>query len=383
MKITRILIFAGYYLPGYKAGGPIRSLENMVSHLGSNFDFWIITSDRDLGDDSPYPNITLDKWQNVGKAKVFYAERSTYSFAKQIQLVHDCAPDFLYFNSFFDSVFTIKPLLLWRLRFFSKNLLPILAPRGEFATGALAIKPLKKNVYLFVAKLIGLCNGITWQTSSLHEAQDLKKWTGENVDIRIASNLPGIIDHIPYEFKTRATDTLKVVCVARIARNKNILESIKILREVQCKIEFHLYGPIEDLQYWHECEVLIRTMPPQVKVFSHGQIEHNEISETLKKYDLFFLPTAGENFGHAIFEAFRAGIPALISNRTPWRDLEKNGIGWDVALENETRFREILEECAVMSNEQYQKIQNNIHAFINNYCNDEKVIAANKALFIK
>ena len=35
----------------------------------------------------------------------------------------------------------------------------------------------------------------------------------------------------------------------------------------------------------------------------------------------FLLPTGGENFGHAIFEALSCGVPALISDRTPWRDL--------------------------------------------------------------
>ena len=44
-----ILSFAGHYLPGYKAGGPIRSIANMVDQLGDEFDFRIVAGDRDLG----------------------------------------------------------------------------------------------------------------------------------------------------------------------------------------------------------------------------------------------------------------------------------------------------------------------------------------------
>ncbi len=51
-RIT-ILAFIGHYLPGYKAGGPIRTLENMVDALGDEFEFRIVTSDRDLGDGDP------------------------------------------------------------------------------------------------------------------------------------------------------------------------------------------------------------------------------------------------------------------------------------------------------------------------------------------
>lgn len=34
-----ILSFASYYLPGYKAGGPIRTLENLVENFSDEFDF--------------------------------------------------------------------------------------------------------------------------------------------------------------------------------------------------------------------------------------------------------------------------------------------------------------------------------------------------------
>ncbi len=52
-----ILCFVSYYLPGFKSGGPLRTIANMVDHLAPDFDFWIVTRDRDLGDAHGYENI--------------------------------------------------------------------------------------------------------------------------------------------------------------------------------------------------------------------------------------------------------------------------------------------------------------------------------------
>ena len=45
-------------------------------------------------------------------------------------------------------------------------------------------------------------------------------------------------------------------------------------------------------------------------------------SKRIARSDVFLLPTGGENFGHAIFEALSCGVPVLISDQTPWRGLE-------------------------------------------------------------
>src|SRR5271165_7102295 len=46
----RVLVCSARYLPGYKSGGPIRSVANMISHLSPYFDFYVLTNDRDATD---------------------------------------------------------------------------------------------------------------------------------------------------------------------------------------------------------------------------------------------------------------------------------------------------------------------------------------------
>ena len=48
--------------------------------------------------------------------------------------------------------------------------------------------------------------------------------------------------------------------------------------------------------------------------------------EKEKKYfgnnDFLILPTKGENFGHVIAESLSASLPVIISQNTPWRNLQ-------------------------------------------------------------
>jgi glycosyltransferase involved in cell wall biosynthesis len=72
------------------------------------------------------------------------------------------------------------------------------------------------------------------------------------------------------------------------------------------------------------------------------------VPATLAGYDLFLLPTRGENFGHAIFDALEVGLPVLLSDQTPWRDLERIGAGWSLPLANPDRFAATIDDFATL-----------------------------------
>jgi glycosyltransferase involved in cell wall biosynthesis len=45
---------------------------------------------------------------------------------------------------------------------------------------------------------------------------------------------------------------------------------------------------------------------------------------------LFLLPSHGENFGLSIAEALASGVPAIVTDTTPWSGLNSTGAGWCV-----------------------------------------------------
>src|SRR5690625_7713959 len=139
----KILILTDYYLPGVKGGGPIQSIRNMVDNLADEFDFYILTSDRDFGDNRSYNNIKTDVWLQVGKAKVYYTDKSKLSFRKLDNILNKFAYDIIYLNSFFSYKFSIMAILFKRVNRISAKI--VLAPRGEFSPGALGLKSNKKK----------------------------------------------------------------------------------------------------------------------------------------------------------------------------------------------------------------------------------------------
>lgn len=77
MNKPTILIFTLFYYPGYKAGGPIKSIHQITNSLSDKFEFRIITSDRDAGDTHAYKNVTINKWINFEKIQIFYYNKAT------------------------------------------------------------------------------------------------------------------------------------------------------------------------------------------------------------------------------------------------------------------------------------------------------------------
>ena len=62
MDTLNVLVFVDWYKPGYRGGGPVRSMINMVDHLGDQCHFHIVTADTDYTNTQPYPGIVPDQW---------------------------------------------------------------------------------------------------------------------------------------------------------------------------------------------------------------------------------------------------------------------------------------------------------------------------------
>lgn len=357
--MKKILIVIDYYLPGYKAGGPIRSIVNMVEQLGDEFQFNILTSDRDLGNPQPYSNIQSGSWYPVGKAQVLYLTLSQKHLWKWCQLLNQLDYDLLYLNSYFSRL-SIQTLWLRKLRQLPRRPL-VLAPRGEFSPGALALKAYKKQPYRLLSRLLSLEQGLVWHASTPYERDDIQKATIKQVAIVTAKPVVyGVCDltasvasDVPA--RTKTAGKLRVVFVSRISRKKNLDTALRLLQGVRGQVTFDIYGPLEDPKYWRECEALIAGLPAEVQVQYRDAIVPAQVSQVFATAHLFLFPTRGENFGHVIAEALAAGCPVLLSDQTPWQSLEEKGIGWDIPLAEPERFQAVLNHCVAMEPGEFEQ----------------------------
>lgn len=346
MTRLTVLTFVAHYLPGFRWGGPVRTIANMVEHLADEVDFRIVTADRDVGDTVPYPEVAVNAWNRVGEARVFYAppgRRSTQAFAR---LMEETPHDVLYLNSFFHPVFTIRPLLARRL-----GLVPrrpcVIAPRGEFSPGALSLKGWKKRPYIVLSRLLSLYDDVRWQASSEREAEDIRRSFGAPAaSITVAPNLPP--PAVSYRERRGPRDagaSLRVCFLSRIAPKKNLDFALRVLARVSVPVEFDIYGPVSHEAYWQRCRALMRDLPAHVKVVYHGEVSPETVMDVFAAHDLFLFPTRGENFGHVILEALSAGTPVLTSDQTPWTAQASEGC-MALPLERERSFTDIIEDLA-------------------------------------
>ncbi len=377
----KIVVLVDWYLPGYKAGGPIQSVSNIVGHLKDEFEFCIITSDTDLHADEPYSTIRADEWNSrTDGSKVYYFSSANRSYRNLRKLMLEEQADVFYLNSLFSIFFTIYPL---RIR--NKNLPArrfVLAPRGMLGQGALNIKPLKKKLFLFVARLMNLYKGIRWHASSELEAIEIKKVFGSQAIVQTALNLtaPRIINFIP---RKKTVGELRIVFISRIAYKKNLEGTLKILATLpsSCKINFDIFGPIEDPEYWSRCEEIIQQMPSHVSVKYGGSIVNDKVVSTLNNYHLSILLTFNENFGHSIVESLVAGCIVLLSDQTPWKNLATQKIGWDIPLSNEAEIKAALIETCLMDQNNFDQWSKSAQEYAKGIIHNPIAIEQNRLLF--
>jgi glycosyltransferase involved in cell wall biosynthesis len=382
--LLRILIILPHYLPGYKAGGPIRSIANVVSWLGTEFDFKVITTDRDLDDANPYSGIEVNCWQTVQDAKVLYLSPDKLGMYNWRRLLAENDYDLLYLNSFFSKL-TSRILTLRRLGYLPRKPV-LLAPRGEFSAGALGLKSNKKRLYIWLMKQLGFYQDIYWQASSAFEKTDVLRVMGKVIQeqsrIKIAPNLAPKELAVSSERPKKETGYLKALFLSRITPKKNLNYAIEQMARIKKQILFDIYGPIEDGAYWHSCRQLIERTPDNVKVRYCGEVQPDQIGEIFSQYHLFIFPTLGENFGHVILESLRAGCPILTSERTPWQDLAEEKAGHVVPLADSNTFLSVLDNFIEMNMEQFQMWSEGARILGQKRACDPTVIEANRRMFL-
>lgn len=373
MKPT-ILVTLGHYLPGFKSGGPLRSIVNLVEYLGDDFAFRILTRDRDLGDAAPYRNVPIDRWHRIGRAEVFHASPKNLSATAVSRLIAETPHDLLYINSLLAPPCGLYPLLARRTGRLPRRPL-VVAPRGIFSAGALSLKSRKKRSFFVLTRVAGLYRDALWHASSEFERADVHRVMGKEASVSVASDLPlAPRAGVP---AARTGAAFELVFLARIAPMKNLHFALEALAHVRQPVRFSILGPEQDHAYWHRCREAIAALPGNVEVVRGGPVPPEEVPEILAAHDLMILPSLGENFGHSIAEALAVGTPVLISDRTPWRDLARHGLGCELPLDNPRRFAEEIDARATAPRPPRADVQ----AGYARLAQIEAQKAANRALF--
>ena len=352
MSKKKIAVLIDWYLPGTKAGGPVRSVYSLLQLLKNDFEFYLITTNQDLGSTNCYEAITPDTFVTKEEVHYYYFSKNKLDQKTILQVLNTIEPDLVYTNSFWSFPFSISIVHLKK-----KNLIKapvLLAPRGMLGKGALGLKSFKKQLFLFFAKTLGWYDHIIFHaTQHQEEADILSKFRSARICVAPNINEAAVIENR----SQKTAGHLKLFFLSRVAQVKNLHMALELLRTIPSEytISYAIFGNIESQDYWQECQNLIKQLPQNVSVVYKGELPFHAVQETIREYQFLFLPTLNENFGHSIVESLLCGCPAIISDQTPWNDLEKNGAGFAIALHDKQRFTEALIRSARLNQEEFQK----------------------------
>lgn len=355
--MQKIVICLGGYLPAKHYGGPVTSIANLVQMLGDRFDFYIISNNHELGEKKPLQGIKYG-WNQVGKAKVCYIDESLYCKAYFQNILRELKPIAVYLSSIFH--YTLNSPVIRAAR--SMRIPVILAPRGELCKNAFQMKSFKKRIFISIVNLFCLFRGVFFHATSQEEYDAIIHFLKvDQSKLFLLPNISCALD--PYISNSKEPGKLRVVFISRIQRKKNLLFAINVILKVKCNIEFDIYGPIEQHEYWDECQQLIKSANKNIAIHYKGVLDPGISKDIFSKYHCFIFPTLSENYGHVIAEAISVGCPVLLSKgTTPWDDIMGNG-GFILRLDRPSEWSETLEKLSEMDQKSFDDLRHRLQIF--------------------
>lgn len=316
--MSNILIITPYFWPAKSGGGGQVSIENLAELLSCEHSVSVMCYNHDFGlSQKLFPQI----YQNYNKLKVFYFSIAVfYRILKLIRTVHY---EYIYFNSFFSPI-----CIFFHFYYAFSSSIKIVSPKGEFYEGAFSNKSLKKKWWVNIYKL--LFKRTKFHATSHHEEPIIKS-RFQNSKILIAADIPSLCP--PIDIVKKYSNQFKIIYLSRIDPKKNLVFIPEILSRLNFEIVFDIWGDIGDHKYFEECMERFKNLPDNISWEYNGRLDFAESKQIFSNYNLFLFPTKGENYGHVIFESLSCGCPVLLTkDTTPWNDLEKNNVGYNIPL---------------------------------------------------
>jgi glycosyltransferase involved in cell wall biosynthesis len=369
----KIFITIPWFVPAFRAGGPIQSIANLVREYRDEVEYLIFCGDTDLNG-AELEDIQTNEWVPFNEqTKVWYARPEKRSDIL-VKLVEKEKPDILFMIGVFSWHFNIVPNL------FCKGPRKILSTRGMLLPGALSQKKWKKKVFLHLFKMLDFQYKVDFHATDAAEAGYIRSFFSEPAKVFVAGNFPKKIGLLPLPFKEPGK--LKLISIALISPMKNILLVLEALEKVTDLVEYDIYGPVKDEEYWEQCKVKIKRLPSNVEVRFHKEIEPSQVKEVLEKAHVFILPSKSENFGHAMYEALSAGRPLISSYSTPWKGLLESAAGLNVSVNDTAGLENAIHFFAQMDAEEMEKWSRGAVEYADKKVDEEEIRREYRGMFL-
>jgi len=214
----------------------------------------------------------------------------------------------------------------------------VISPRGMMSDWAWAHRRWRKQLASWFVHPGAFRQAAAWHATSHEEAQDIRR-RGFTQPICVAPNGVSVPDRGEIDDSRRfwteicpATRSRPVALFySRLHRKKRVRELIDLwLSQPRGDWLLLVVGTPEE----YRAEELVAELRTRGKADQVAVFDGTQRPAPYGVASLFLLPSHSENFGLVIAEALAAGVPALVTDSTPWLRLGEQEAGWCVAWED-------------------------------------------------
>lgn len=371
----RVLIPFRHFSPGYRVGGPLTNVINLVEGLGDTFAFQVVSLDHDLNETKRYARKT-SQWLWHGKGLVYYAESTVEAWIVVTRAIAWGSVDAVYLDGLFDPWFGLAPWCSYaissdfRSRPGSRPRL-LCCPSGQLMPEALQHHPWRKHLVLKLMRSSRMLESVVWLAGSKTEYDQLRALMGKKALVRQAA--PRIAKPDAEVARVaKVPGRLRLVFVGRLHPHKRLAELIAWIGDLDGKVDLTIIGLERDPKYKASCMRLASRLPEDKRVVFLGAHPRANIPSLLRQHHALVLLSKSESFGHAIIEAMACGRPVLIADTTPWRGLQRHHAGWDISV-TPASFRQVAQKLIAMNDAELSLWCEGALAFAQHYAEHDRL----------
>ncbi|MBT4738659.1 MAG: glycosyltransferase [Flavobacteriales bacterium] len=353
----RVCLVSSSFYPAIFYGGPISSTWDLSKKLGEkNIEVYVSTTNANGNKRIK----DIDTKEHIKQAENvfvrYYHEQliNIFSFSFLFGVFSDIKKsDVVYIQYLFH--YTVLFSLLFSV-FLGKKI--ILCPRGSFSSFTLSNKrSWLKRLWLFLF-ISPLKNKIIWQASSYLEKEDILfyfpkvdvKIIPDGIDVDSFSNSNKIDKkellkkYTNKDFKNVSDVIFSMGRLHKIKRFDVLIDAFKLYLDENKNEKLLIAGADDGVR--NALEDQIKELKLEDSVFMIGLVNFSQKKELLSNCSFFSLSSDFESFGIVVSEALACGVPVVVSDKTSWKNIERNNCGIFVKNQKEdfcTAFHQIQE----------------------------------------
>ena len=353
----RVCLVSSSFYPAIFYGGPISSTWDLSKKLGEkNVEVYVSTTNANGNKRIK----DIDTKEHIKQAENvfvrYYHEQliNIFSFSFLFGIFSDIKKsDIVYIQYLFH--YTVLFSLLFSVLLGKKI---ILCPRGSFSSFTLSNKrSWLKRLWLFLF-ISPLKNKIIWQASSYLEKEDILSYFPK-ADVKIISDGIDVDSFSKYnkidnkellkkytnkDFKNVSDVVFSMGRLHKIKRFDILINAFELYLDENKNAKLLIAGADDGVR--NALENQIKELKLEDSVFMIGLVNFSQKKELLSNCSFFSLSSDFESFGIVVSEALACGVPVVVSDKTSWKNIERNNCGIFVKNQKEdfcTAFHQIKE----------------------------------------